>query len=102
MQTARKPYVVYNLRETYAELGNFEFKIVIDPKFFKGGILEEIYLVDSDMKPIKHEVRKWGRKVNLSFTIDGTVADGVASCHMRFVSESGMTIPGKVIFWVIK
>lgn len=102
MNATRKPFVVYNLRETYAELGNFEFKVVMDQKFAKDGHLEELQLVDSDMKPIRHEARRWGRKVNLSFTIDETVADGVASCHMKFVSGNGVTIPGKITFWIIK
>lgn len=102
MKKTKAPFVIYNLRETYAEKGTYEFKVVLNPDVFKNGHASEVRLVDSDMKTVPAEVRKWGRKINCSFTIDDSIPDGVISIWLHLRDEGGDTVNGKAICWVIK
>jgi len=95
-------FVVYNLRETYHELGKFEFKVVLDPRYFKNGHLSEVVLSDSDGKPMKYDVQKWGRKINCTFFLDKTVADGVSNIKMVLRDDEGYEMTARSSFWVIK
>lgn len=97
-----KKFQVYNLRETYHELGEYEFKIVLHPRFFKNSHLSELVLVDSDGKEMKHETKKWGRKINCHFVIDPSVADGVSICTLQLKDDKERLVPGRLTFWVIK
>ena len=95
-------FIVYNIRETYHELGEYEFKVVLNPDVFKNSHTSELSLVDSDGKQIMNTVKKWGRKMNCSFVIDGDVADGVASVKMLLRDEAGSESRCGFIFWVLK
>lgn len=96
-------FVVYNLRETYHELGTYEFKIVLNPRFFKSSHYCDMSLVDSDGRPINFKLERWGRKINCSFDINSRVADGVS--HVRLAlksSETSNISSGSLSFWIIK
>lgn len=95
-------FVVYNLKETYHELGQYEFKVVLDPRHFKNGHLSEVLLIDSDGRPMKYDVEKWGRKINCSFSLDKTVADGVSTVKMVLRDDEGHEMAARTSFWVIK
>lgn len=102
---ATKPsdkFVVYNLRETYHELGEYEFKVVLSPKYFKNSHISEMQLVDSDGKTMRFELKKWGRKMNCIFIVDETSADGVASARLQLKDDRGNIVPGHLTFWIIK
>lgn len=99
---AREPYVIYNLRDTYHEAGQYEFKIVLDPRRFKNGHLSEVTCVNSDGKNMTMDVQKWGRKVNCSFNIDESVPDGVSVLKMILKDDAGREVTGRATFWVIK
>ena len=102
MIKTKNKFVVYNLRETYHEFGKYEFKVVLNPKYFKNGHMSEITCVDSDRKGMKFSYEKWGRKINCSFIIDKEVADGVSIVDMKLKDDEGKECSGKVTFWVIK
>lgn len=91
-------YQVYGLEETYPELGTFLFKIVLNPKFYKSGHDFDVNVFDSDRKPMRFDLKKWGRKLNVAFVIDPQVADGVA---FAIISREGQEI-GRLSWWVIK
>lgn len=91
-------YQVYGLDETYPELGSYSFKIVLNPRFFKAGHELDVVVVDSDRKPMKYDVKKWGRKLNVTFVIDQQVADGVAFAS---IVKGGQEV-GRLNWWVIK
>lgn len=95
-------YVLYNLRETYHELGVYDFKIVLDPRFFKNAHLSEVIFTDSDGKLMKFEVEKWGRKINCEFVIDDSVSDGVSTVKMLLKDDEGHSHTSRTSFWVIK
>jgi hypothetical protein len=95
-------FVVYNLRETYAELGEFEFKVVLSPRHFKNSHPSEMTLVDSDGKPMRFELKKWGRKMNCVFYVDEETADGVAAARLQLRDDRGNQHLGHLTFWVIK
>jgi hypothetical protein len=94
-------FVVYNLRETYHELGEYEFKVVLNPRYFKNSHLSELVVFDSDRRVIQQEVNKWGRKMNCKFRIDKDVSDGVAVVELILKTERD-SIPARLSFWVIK
>lgn len=98
----KQKYVLYNLRETYHELGDYEFKIVLDPRFFKNGHLSELSGVDSDGKALPLDVQKWGRKINCRFRLDKNVSDGVSVVSMKLKDDEGYETCGRISFWVIK
>lgn len=91
-------YQVYGLDETYPELGFYSFKIVLNPKFYKTCHDFDVALMDSARKPMKYDVKKWGRKLNVTFQITPDVEDGVSTI---IVKKSNQDI-GRFIFWVIK
>jgi hypothetical protein len=95
-------YVVYNLRETYHELGEYEFKVVLSPRTFKNSHPSEMVLVDSDGKPIRFELKKWGRKMNCKFFIDQNVADGISVATLNLKDDRGTSLTVRLTFWVIK
>jgi hypothetical protein len=95
-------FVVYGLRETYHELGQYEFKVVLSPKKFKNSHLSDMTLFDSNGKPMSFELQKWGRKMNCRFVIDQSVADGVSVAKLSLRDPSGNTFSANVTWWVIK
>lgn len=95
-------FVAYNLRETYHELGEYEFKVVLHPRVFKNSHESSLSLVDSDGKPMSFVIKKWGRKINCSFTVDENVADGVSVARLEMRDERGEIHQGRFSFWVIK
>lgn len=95
-------FLVYGKRETYHELGSFELKVVLDPKRFKDARGSELSFLDSDRKPIRSEVKMWGRKLNCRFVLDESVADGVAIVNMVLRDGLGSFSSGSFTFWVVK
>lgn len=96
------PYVAYNLRELYHEFGEYEFKVVLGPDVFKNSHDSSIEMIDSDGKVMSFEVKKWGRKMNCSFSIGPDVADGVATIKLSLQDEDGKIHVGRLFFWVVK
>ena len=94
--------VVYNLREIYHEMGEYELKIVLDPKLFKNSHMSEIVMLDPDGKSMRYEVKKWGRKMNCVFHIDENVPDGVCTVCLTLKSEEGKMFTQRFSFWAIK
>lgn len=91
-----------NLRETYHELGSYDFKVVLNERFFKNGHGFDLKLVDSAGKPLKFEAKVWGRKIVCNFEIDPSVEDGVSHIKLALRTEKGERVEGKLDFWVIK
>ena len=91
-------FQVYGLDETYPELGSFSFKIVLSPKSCKSGQEFDVLLIDSDRTPMKFDLGKWGRKLNVDFVIDKSVADGVATA---VILKNDQEV-GRLTFWIIK
>ncbi len=99
---AKQPFVIYNIKETYHEQGDFSFKIVLDPRKFRNGHGSEVVCTNSDGKRLPMHVTNWGRKVNCSFKIDESVPDGVSVVDMNLKDDAGHEASGRVTFWVIK
>ena len=95
-------FIIFNLRETYHELGTYEVKIVLNPKLFKNGHTAEVSIVDSDGRPMKCDVKKWGRKIVCFFTIDKDVPDGVAAIKLKLMNSKEKMIERALTFWIIK
>lgn len=95
-------FVVYGLRETYAELGKYEFRVVLDPKRYSDCHESSLTIVDSDGKPMVYDVRRWGRKLNCSFVVNDATADGVSSVNMELKSNDGSIEKFRLSMWIIK
>src|SRR6266487_1227258 len=95
-------FLVYNLRETYHELGEYEFKIVFSPKHFKNSHLSDLKVFDSDGRPMAYELKKWGRKMNCRFLIDDSCSDGVAVARLFLLDERRNEHMMQLTWWVIK
>jgi hypothetical protein len=95
-------FIVYGLRETYHLLGEYEFKVVLNPKYFKNSHACFMKLVDGSGMPMKYEITKWGRKINCKFALDDSVSDGVCLASMDLVDSEGKPEQARVTFWCIK
>ena len=91
-------YQVYNLREIYHELGEYQFKVVLSPRFYRSGHDFRVEMADSANRPMRHRVDVWGRKINVSFTIDEGVADGVFHADIVRKDKTLVRLTG----WCIK
>jgi hypothetical protein len=101
--TDRKSVVVLGLDETYPELGEYEFKVALDPDRFQNSHHCDVHMIDSDGNPIKCVVRRWGRKMNCTFTIDPNVADGVSTILVSLKEdELASVITVRYSCWIIK
>jgi hypothetical protein len=90
-------YQVYGVQENYIDLGTYTFKVVISPRF-KTGQDFSVKMVDSDRKDMKFTVSYWGRKLNVSFTVDPSTSDGISTVTVLRLGEP----VGTFNFWVIK
>lgn len=95
------PFVIYNIRETYHELGRYEFKLVLDPACFRDSHFCSVSAVDPDGKPFPMDVKHWGRKMNCSFELTESVPDGVVVANFDLRNASG-SFPARLTFWVVK
>jgi len=95
---AQTRHQVYNLLETYHELGQYQFKVVLNPRYYKTGHDFKVEMFDSSNKPMNFKFEIWGRKINVDFVIDDNVSDGVAYAN---VMKNDNQI-ARLTWWVIK
>lgn len=94
--------VVFDLKETYHELGQYTFKVVLNPSLFKDSHQSSVVMYDGSGKDMNFSLSKWGRKINCTFTLDNSVADGVCAVYLTLVNDKGETVPEFLSFWCIK
>lgn len=101
-QTKNKEFIVYGLKNTYCELGEHKFKIVVS-KIFEDAKFSTLTMVDSDGKAMKYNIEYWGRKMNASFFIDENVSDGIGAIDLILKKDENTIICSqRLFFWVIK
>lgn len=91
-------YQVYNMRETYHELGEYQFKVVLNPRFYKSGHDFRVEMFDSSNRPMNHKFEIWGRKINITFSIDDSVSDGVS--YVNIIRGNNQV--ARLTWWIIK
>lgn len=101
MRLDRSP-VLLDLRETYNEVGEYSFKIVLDPNEYKPSHDAIIKILDPDRNEIECSVKKWGQKLCCCFSIDDRISNGVCLVEMMFVKKDGTKMREVTKFWVIK
>lgn len=102
MQKQPDKLAVYSLREIYHQLGEYEFKIVLNSRFFKSGHGSVVRMFDSDGKEMPIEQSTWGKKINVQFKIDEGVPDGVARIKLHLVPDKGPSFEKHLSYWTIK
>ena len=94
--------VVFDLLDTYHELKEHCFKIVLSPKIFKNSHDVMVEMLDANNEPLELDVRRWGRKINCTFDLTKSVPDGVCVIKMKASTGSGKKITETFHCWVIK
>lgn len=91
-----------NLLEVYHELGTFEAKAIMEENLLKNFREHEFRAIDSSGKEMKTTSRVWGNKLKCCFTIDNSVADGVALARLSVTTADRQTHVKTAYFWVVK
>lgn len=102
MQKFDGNFVILDMEETYCELGEHNFKIVLNPKVFKDSHDVAIEMFDPDSNPMKVNVRKWGRKMQFNFLIDEKVSNGVCIVKLNMVTDKNQELKETLHYWIIK
>ena len=91
-----------NLREVYAQTGEFTAKMLIDPRQSQGIESVSVDIRDSDGLPMRFSHRRWGTKLTLDFVIDRKTPDGVSLVYLGMRRRDGSMVQERLSFWVIK
>lgn len=102
MSRGAPKFMIYNLRETYHELGEYDFRVVLDAKFFNNSHGSSVSIVNPDGTEIPCNVERWGRKMRCQFRIGESVPDGVSIIKLSLRDSRDREQKHSVKFWVIK
>jgi hypothetical protein len=91
-----------NLMEVYAYPGDQSVKFIIDPSESPGIDQVEVRMTNSDGRPMDLSFKRWGTKLNVSFTIDERTPDGVAIVDVVLRGRVIGEVRERFDFWVIK
>lgn len=96
-----KVYVTYGLQDTYCDVGEYKFKVVLNPFFFKNAHECDAKIVGPSGKDIKYTFERWGRKMNFCFEIDNNVSEGLANIELNMRTKKGQEIKENLKFWIV-
>jgi len=102
MQKFDGNFVILDMEETYSELGEHSFKIILNPKIFKNSHDIDIKMFDPDSNPMIVDTRKWGRKVQFNFNIDKNVSNGVCIVRLHLMTDKKQELIETLHYWIIK
>lgn len=91
-----------SLREVYAEVGDQAAKFIIDPARSQDIDSIDVSMTNSDGRPMRFDFRRWGTKLNLSFTIDSETPDGVSIIDVIMRGRSIGEVRERFDIWIIK
>lgn len=95
--------VPVTLREIYPSVGDYNAKFLIKPSVAVTVTGYSVVMKDSDGRLIEScNAKRWGTKLNIDFTIDENVPDGVAIVEITLKTGRDRTICEKFDLWVIK
>lgn len=101
MRRERQTIVPISLREAYVQPGDYSAKLMIDPEVSPEIETVTLTVRNADGTPLKHDYRRWGTKLNLSFTIDSSTPDGVVTIDIHMAGR-GRKLDKRFSFWVVK
>lgn len=93
--------VPISLQEVYAAPGEYTAKIMIDPEVSPEIEDVAVTVCNADGSPFDYNYKRWGTKLNLSFTIDSKTPDGVATVDI-LMSGKSKKFNKRFCFWVFK
>ena len=102
MQKLGGSIVVLNFRDTYHEIGEYDFKIILDKKKFKNGHDATIKMADAEKKDVSLDVKRWGRKINCHFSLSEKDPNGVYVVSFNARDDKGNDVEKSFHCWVIK
>lgn len=101
MKSFNEKISIIDLRETYHEMGDYSFKIILNPKHFKSSHESNVCLYSTTHDIMECDVKKWGRKINCSFKIDQFMQNGVCMIEMDLIDDNGVHHKEIRKFWVV-
>jgi len=90
------------LRETYAQLGEYTAKFIIDPAVSTGFDSVAIHVRDADGNPMVFSFKRWGTKLTISFVIGPETPDGVSIIDLVLRRPKLDSVRERFAFWVVK
>lgn len=102
MKKSDSNILVRDLLDTYHELGECSFKIILNPKLFKNAHDIKVEMTDAENNKMPVEIRYWGRKINCTFHLTTSTPNGVNVTNISAVTDKGKTVKKKLHYWVIK
>lgn len=91
-----------NLREIYAQPGEYSVKMIIDPRESQEIESLTVSVRNSDGRAMEHTHRRWGTKLTVQFSIDETTPDGVSVIDVSLSGRAGRQDLERFSFWVVK
>jgi hypothetical protein len=90
-----------NLREVYAQQGEYTIKMMIDGQTSAGLETIDVKMRNADGTDIPMEFRRWGTKLTLSFMVNDSVPDGVVVIDVAMVAR-GKELKERFSCWIVK
>lgn len=95
-------FTSYDLKKIYHELGEFTFKLILDPDKFSISKILYASCRDSAGNEIDLDFKKWGRKVLCRFKIDENTPDGLMFFDIILEDKNKEEEKKQINWWVIK
>lgn len=93
--------MITDKQDTYCELGEHTFKVVLNQHYFKNSNKVKIKLYDPSGKEMQARVDNWGRKMFVTFNITNDLSNGVAIISIDAEKDNKEKFNHKSYFWLI-
>ena len=90
-----------SLQEVYAQKGDYSVKMIIDQRVSLSVDEVDVVINNADGEPMDYTAKRWGTKLNISFTIDEKTPDGVAIIDVAMRGKDAI-LRERFNFWIIK
>lgn len=97
---ARRPIVPTDMKEIYVGRGQYSIKFLIETAISQVTSTAEVFMFDCLGNKFPCLSKRWGTKVNLSFTVDDLTPDGAAIVEIELKGQKPLKERFRV--WIIK
>ena len=91
-----------NLRDVYAQMGEYTAKFIIEPRDSSKIDHLEVAMFNSDGVPMNYSFKRWGTKLNIAFSIDSQTPDGISIIDVAMRGRDIGEVRERFDLWVIK
>lgn len=101
MSRSRRIISAVDLKEIYAEKGDYSIKFLIDSKVSQSFTSCKVTMYDCQGASVPCESRRWGTKVNVFFSVTDQIPDGAAIIELA-LSGSEAKADERFRIWIVK